>query len=509
MKAIVSRTRFSTLFLFLLLVVVFAAGSWVAGLSIQSPAEMAARTAPPAPSPILVPVEQRVLASAVVTRGTARFGLPQSIVIVPSALKPKLAVITVLPARNTQVNEGSVLLSASGRPVFVLRGQIPAYRDLIPGNSGEDVLQLEKGLERLGFDPGPVDGVYDEQTSAGVAAWYAAGGWKPLGATTEQLANIRALEHQLAAANSNRLAAADALAAAPRAVAAAQAKAATADKQADAEVAAKTAVRNRAVAAARAKPVIPDSLAGARNQVVPAALPKAATAKRPAGRGIAAAKAAVRNRVVTNPTATRDNETRATAELELAQAAATSVRLAGEAEIQAALDAQKAAERHAALTDETAAQIAADLDMARRTAGVQVPADEIVFLPALPVRVEQVKVAVGDAASGPVMTVTNNQLAIDSSLPLDSARLVKPGMAVVIDEPALGIKVGGVVHRVADTPGTDGVQRIPHLLRGSRRQDRHAAGWFLAAPDHSDQIDAGSRHCCSHQRPLSRPGRDV
>jgi hypothetical protein len=55
------------------------------------------------------------------------------------------------------------------------------------------------------------------------------------------------------------------------------------------------------------------------------------------------------------------------------------------------------------------------------------------------------------------MTVTNNQLAIDSSLPLDEALLVKPGMAVAIDEPDLGIDATGVVERVADTPGTDGV----------------------------------------------------
>jgi hypothetical protein len=290
-----------------------------------------------------------------------------------------------------------------------------------------------------------------------VAAWYTAGGWKPFGATTEQLANIRALEHQLAVADSNKLAAADAVAAAPRSVAVARIKAARANKLADAEVAAKTAARNRAAAAAGAKPVIPDALSGARNQVVPAARPKAATAKRPTGPGIAAAKAAVRNRGVTNPTATRDDEARAAADLELAQAAAAAVQLEGEAEIQAALDAQKAAERHATLTDETASRIAADLEMARQTAGVQVPADEIVFLPALPVRVEQVKTAIGDAASGPVMTVTNNQLAIDSSLPLEEARLVQQGMAVAIDEPALGVKATGVVQRVADTPGTDGV----------------------------------------------------
>ncbi len=55
------------------------------------------------------------------------------------------------------------------------------------------------------------------------------------------------------------------------------------------------------------------------------------------------------------------------------------------------------------------------------------------------------------------MSVTDNQLVIDSSLPLDSAPLVKPGMPVAIDEQALGIKATGRVTSVASTPGTRGV----------------------------------------------------
>ena len=47
-----------------------ALGAWYMGSKIQSPAEVAARTAPPEPSPILVPVESRALSSDVVTRGT-------------------------------------------------------------------------------------------------------------------------------------------------------------------------------------------------------------------------------------------------------------------------------------------------------------------------------------------------------------------------------------------------------------------------------------------------------
>jgi hypothetical protein len=88
---------------------------------------------------------------------------------------------------------------------------------------------------------------------------------------------------------------------------------------------------------------------------------------------------------------------------------------------------------------------------------VQVPVDEIVFIPTLPVRVKEINAHVGDQAKGTVLSVTDYTLAIDSSLPLDAAPLVKPGMPVVIDEQALGIKARGVVERVADTPGTHGV----------------------------------------------------
>ncbi len=400
------RKRILTLFLVLVLVTLAAGGSWIAGSSIQSPAEVAARTAPPTPSPILVPVEARVLTSDIVTRGTARFGLPQSISIVPSALKTDIGIITTLPLRNTQLREGDVLLAASGRPVFILQGEIPAYRDLTPGISGDDVRQLEASLKRLGFDPGLIDGTYDEQTSAAVADWYTSAGWEPFGPTAEQLAHIRALEQELAIAINNKLAAEDAAAAAPLAVDAARANADSANKAAAADVAAKSAVRDK---------------------------------------------------VIANPDSTDEDRANANAELEVAQATMKATQLEGEVAIRAAVDAQKVAEREARLAGELAARIAADLDSAQRKTGVQVPVDEIVFVPAVPVRVEQIDVVVGDAASGPVMTVTNNQLAIDSSLPLDEAPLVKPGMTVAIDEPDLGIKATGVVARVADTPGTDGV----------------------------------------------------
>jgi hypothetical protein len=83
--------------------------------------------------------------------------------------------------------------------------------------------------------------------------------------------------------------------------------------------------------------------------------------------------------------------------------------------------------------------------------------NEVVFIPAMPVRVEEVTSLVGNLANGPILSVTDNQLAIDSGLALDAASLVNAGMAVAIDEATLGIKAQGVVSWKADVPGTNGV----------------------------------------------------
>ena len=163
-----------------------AIGAWVAGSRIEAPAEVAARTAPPPPSPILVPVEQRVLSADVVTRGTVRFGLPQPVSIVPSTLKAAPGILATLPLPNARFVEGDVILTASGRPVFLLEGQTHTYRDLAPGVVGEDVRQLKLAFQRLGFDPGSADNIYDLQTGEAVALLYKSKGFEPFGPTPTQ-----------------------------------------------------------------------------------------------------------------------------------------------------------------------------------------------------------------------------------------------------------------------------------------------------------------------------------
>lgn len=463
-------------------IAVAAVVAWVAGSRIESPADAAARTAPPAPSPILVPVEKRVLGANVVTRGTARFGLPQPVSLAPSALKPQASVVTTLPARNVQMGEGAVLLTASGRPVFIFEGKVPAYRDLAPGASGEDVRQLEQALKRLGFDPGPVDGMYDQQTGAAVAKWYAKKGWEPFGPTREQLAALRALERDWADAEKAQVAAMSALLSMGPAIDSARATAEFNNRTAAVDLGSKTAELQRLEQSLRldAKLTVDDEKAKAAHGNSAADADFAAqiaeravveldprqpeTARISANAKLEVARAAAyRTRVggqLAVQTAERAMETandriqQAVAAKSAASLAEKSVRLEGEKAVRAALDAQKLAAVDARLSAERARQLAADLEAAKRKIGVQVPVDELVFIPSLPVRVEEIKVLVGTAAVGTVLTVTDNQLAIDSSLSLESAPLVKPGMPAAIDEQALGVKATGKVQLVASTPGT-------------------------------------------------------
>ena len=455
------------------------------GSRIESPADAAARTAPPIPSPILVPVEKRLLGSAIVTRGTARFGVPQPVSIAPSTLKPAAGLITTLPLRNTQVPEGGVLLTASGRPVFVLQGELPAYRDLVPGLHGDDVRQLKRALARLGFDPGPVDGHYDHQTAAAVARWYKSRNWEPFGPTKEQLALVRGLEREVGDASKAALSTAAAAAAAAPAVEVARAMAASSARTAATELVARQAevhaleasrgtdlslaLQNERARAAHANTAADADLAA---QIADAAYitldpRQTETARRSAQAKVDLARATVSKTRLEGASAVLAAE-RAVGQLggkvEVAEAATVSARLSeksarleGERTVRAALDAQKLAELDALLAEQRARQLAIDLSAARQRLGVQVPVDEIVFIRALPVRVEETKAVVGAPATGTVLSVTDNQLAIDSSLALEAAPLVKPGMKVVIDEQALGVSASGVVQMVANTPGTRGV----------------------------------------------------
>ena len=453
-----------------------AGGAWWLGSRIESPAEAAARTAPPAPSPILVPVEQRVLSSIIVTRGTGRFGTPQKLSIAPSALKPGAGLISTLPARNAQLQEGALLLIASGRPVFVLQGRVPAYRDMGPGMAGDDIRQLEQALARLGFNPGPVDGRYDQQTAAAVGRWYAAHKLEPFGPTRDQALALATLEREATeaeralasakvAAASTRLSVDTARAAAEHAGTLASSE--LANRQADARRLRDDQNFSLALEAERAKVIHAERSAAADLQALLAERAlivldprQPATARAAIDAKLALARATQDKVHLEGQLALQAIEreaAQAKGQVGVSESALRAAQSEGRKQVQLALDAQRLADLDQRNSGERAQRLATELATLRSKLGVQLPLDEIVFVASLPIRVDEVPVLVGASAVGPVLAVTDNQLVIDGSLTLDTAQLVKPGMPVVIDEVDLGIKAKGSVLQVAPTPGTRGL----------------------------------------------------
>ena len=154
-----------------LIAVLSAGAGWLLGQQIESPAETAARTAPPPASLITVPVELRELSSAVITRGTVSFDQTTSISVEGSEFGSSI-ITRLTKAAGDDLLEGDVAIEVAGRPLFVLQGELPVFRSLTPGLDGPDVRQLEEALLRLGFDPGPVDGIYGARTERAVEELY-------------------------------------------------------------------------------------------------------------------------------------------------------------------------------------------------------------------------------------------------------------------------------------------------------------------------------------------------
>lgn len=445
-------------------VVASSAVSWVGASRIRSPAELAARTAPPTASLISVPVEKRVLSSDVVVRGTVRYGAPQEVSLPVSALKKGNGIVTTAAVKGKELSEGNVALSVSGRPVFVLQGAQPAYRDMGPGTKGEDVRQLEQSLARLGFNPGPRDGVYDGRTAAAVAAWYLAAGWSPLGPTEEQLQVLRAEQAESVAAQSELLAAQEALAGAQRDLALAQQRAglapgAPALSAAEAAARAKAEQERAAVEVGNRQRALDQAIEDER--VAQARLEEARTREPPPSNEEYAALSREAREASKRVATARE-------ELAAAQDAAAAAGTATADAAQAARDAKLEAATTQAEMDKAENAV----DFARRRValmsgrtrfssaakfGIQVPADEVLFFPSLPVRVDDVKLRPGDEALKAVMTVTNSRLVVEAALSPNDAKLVRQGAAVTIRAPDLGIGATGTVTHVATTPGTNGV----------------------------------------------------
>jgi len=177
---------------------VLVAGSvgagFVAAQRISSPADEAADAKPPAAGPVTAPLERRALHSQITARGDAVFDDAIDLRVDTTRLVGTAIMTSDPPEVGATINEGDVVFEISGRPVIVLSGDLPTYRDITPGSRGPDVAQLELGLQRLGIDTGAVDDTFDAATSAGLAALYQTIGFDPPVASTAAVQRMTAAQ---------------------------------------------------------------------------------------------------------------------------------------------------------------------------------------------------------------------------------------------------------------------------------------------------------------------------
>lgn len=450
-------------------VAVLSAGiGWVAGQRIKSPAEIAAEQEPPEPSLITVPVERRVLSQNVVVRGTVRSSDAAEISV--SSLESTI-ITRLVKTAGEEVDEGDVVIEVAGRPLIVLQGELPVFRNLIPTLEGPDVRQLEAALDRLGYDSGEIDGTYTASTAEAVADLYRDLGYSPVDEGESLQAAARAARETVVAQQ----------------VVLADARKALADAQSGLPASQKLQLE-QGLNEAMTQLTLTTGSANIAKDSAAAAVTEAEVAKTAADQ--AAATAADRLSQAnggTHPDTAAPPTAEELAELEAentaAQAAATSAAAAVTAAIAnrdqtnieqdaAVASAQANVEIQQAVYDEAIAgaetdalqrsvndalsalaSAQGDLADAQAQVGARVLASEIVFLPSLPRAVQNLTVEVGDIPTGPVMTLSGAGAVVESGLPAADRRLVEVGTTAKLEDDGLGVSVDAEITFVADNPG--------------------------------------------------------
>lgn len=97
-----------------------------------------------------------------------------------------------------------------------------------------------------------------------------------------------------------------------------------------------------------------------------------------------------------------------------------------------------------------------ELNKIETQVGTTVPAGEIVFLPTLPLRINEVKVKIGDAASSQLLTLSGADIAVRASVSSNDVDLLKVGATASVEVFDLAKTMDATITQIADRPGTDG-----------------------------------------------------
>lgn len=497
-----------------------AVSAWLAGSRVQSPAQAAARAAAPVPSLVTAPVELRVLSSTVITRGDVVPAV--SIEVMGAGAGGQSGgggdgagvVTAVFVQRGDDVDAGDRVVEMAGRPVFVFAGATPAYRALRPGMTGPDVAQLQAGLTAGGCDAGD-SGAYDEATKSCVELMYSDAGYGLVRGSETEVADLAAAEAAVAESQ-------DALAAALNALEAASAPAASGEVS-SAQAAVDEAQRGYDAAVREQPELVADAVAevdaalAALNGVLAGSDPDAATSAggpvadgqgseggETGGTGAGAEGGAVGTGVAGREAARRaladalDGVDDAVQEGADAVASADSALVSANdalADVIAAPDvsAERLAVDHAATAVERATEHLADLEA---VSGAVVPYGEVVFVPELPARIDEVSAIVGQSAGGSgdppggsasLATVASPTLRATVSIPQASRDLVREGTEVDMFDELTGETVAGAVSSIGEhieTSATSGQPGYPAVIEADLPEEwsgRNVRVTFTAA----------------------------
>jgi peptidoglycan hydrolase-like protein with peptidoglycan-binding domain len=358
-----------------LVAVICLVAGLVVGRFVLSPADAAANANAPKPGYITVPVEFGELSNDVTIRGQVGYADATEVKLTPGE---GVAVITGrVPKVGDDLDAGSIALEIAGRPVFVLSGQLPAYRTLRHGSSGPDVAQLKKALNQIGIKAGKGD-TYDKQLADAVRTLYEDAGYTPP-VDKEARDRVRAAQTRV--------------------------------READQGVAsAKKALREGGTISSSTRKQLDNAVRSAERDVTVAR---------------AALKATDSSDTVAIATARK-----AVADAEDALALARVQRREGlkKPDTSYLRTQVKAAEQER--TD-----AGKELSAARNAARPYLPEAEVLFLTELPRRVDNVNVARGSTIDGPVMSVSGATIELTGSAAAADAKLLEVGAEAFFELP--------------------------------------------------------------------------
>jgi hypothetical protein len=153
------------------------ASAWVVADRLESPDQVAARAKPPEPVPVVAQLNRGFLNGPITMSVLAQY---EETLKVTSPAAAQGGVVTAVDRDpGSTLEAGAVLMRISGRPLFVLTGPFALYRDIQPGDIGDDVQAIQASLKAAGHPTGrDASGTYGRGTQAAVRAMYKNAGYQ-------------------------------------------------------------------------------------------------------------------------------------------------------------------------------------------------------------------------------------------------------------------------------------------------------------------------------------------